>query len=134
MSSTPVPAVSGTGILPVEELPITKRHGAKLPHWTQTGAIYAVTFRLADSLPAPVVESWKREREEIEQRAKSQSRSLTWHERKELGIKGSVLGLQCDSHATCPLGLPISDSAEEPPQRVKTPAFLGSRTRVKRSE
>ena len=84
MSGTAVPAVSTTGILPVEELPITKRHGAKLPHWTQTGATYAVTFRLADSLPATVVESWKREREEIEQRAKSQSRSLTWHERKEL--------------------------------------------------
>jgi NAD+ synthetase len=84
MSSTAVPAVSTSGILPVEELPITKRHGAKLPHWTQTGATYAVTFRLADSLPATVVESWKREREEIEQRAKSQSRSLTWHERKEL--------------------------------------------------
>jgi len=84
MSSTAVPAVSTPGILPVEELPITKRHGAKLPHWTQGGATYAVTFRLADSLPATVVESWKREREAIEQRARSQSRSLTWHERKEL--------------------------------------------------
>ena len=84
MSSTAVPPMSTTGILPVEELPITKRQGAKLPHWTQTGATYAVTFRLADSLPATVVESWKREREEIEQRAKSQNRSLTWHERKEL--------------------------------------------------
>ncbi len=84
MSSTAVPAVSITGILPVEELPITKRHEAKLPHWTQTGATYAVTFHLADSLPATVVEAWKREREEIEQRAKSQNRSLTWHERKEL--------------------------------------------------
>ena len=83
-SSMGVPPMSSTGILPVEELPITKRHGAKLPHWTQTGATYAVTFRLADSLPATVVESWKREREEIEQRAKSQNRSLTWHERKEL--------------------------------------------------
>ena len=99
-SSMGVPPMSSTGIpstdsepalslpkgqaVPVEELPITKRHGAKLPHWTQTGAIYAVTFRLADSLPATVVESWKREREEIEQRAKSQNRSLTLHERKEL--------------------------------------------------
>ncbi|HUV67519.1 MAG TPA: DHHA1 domain-containing protein, partial [Sedimentisphaerales bacterium] len=82
--STAVPAVSTTGILPVEQLPITKRHGAKLPHWTQPGATYAVTFRLADSLPATVVESWKREREEIEQRAKAQNRSLTWHERMEL--------------------------------------------------
>jgi REP element-mobilizing transposase RayT len=68
----------------VEQLPVTKRHGANLPPWTQAGATYAVTFRLADSLPASVVESWKREREEIEQRAKSQGRSLTWDERKEL--------------------------------------------------
>ena len=84
MSSTAVPAVSTTGILPVEQLPVTKRHGANLPHWTQAGATYAVTFRLADSLPATVVESWKREREEIEQRARSQGRSLTSDERKEL--------------------------------------------------
>ncbi len=62
-----VPPMSSTGILPVEELAIAKRDGAKLPHWTQTGGTYAVTFRLADSLPATVVESWKREREEIEQ-------------------------------------------------------------------
>jgi NAD+ synthetase len=84
MSSTAVPAVSTMGILPVEQLPLAKRHGAKLPHWSQTGATYAVTFRLADSLPVTVVESWKREREEIEQRAKSQNRSLTWDERKQL--------------------------------------------------
>ena len=84
MSSTGIPSTDSGQALPVEELPITKRHGAKLPHWTQTGATYAVTFRLADSLPATVVESWKREREEIEQRAKSQNRSLTLHERKEL--------------------------------------------------
>ncbi len=84
MSSTAVPAVNTTGVLPVEQLPITKRHGAKLPHWTQPGATYAVTFRLADSLPATVVESWRREREGIEERAKAQNRSLTWHERMEL--------------------------------------------------
>jgi len=84
MSSTAVPAVSITGILPVEQLGVTKRHGARLPHWTQTGATYAVTFRLADSLSADVVESWKREREEIERRAEAQHRELTLHERKEL--------------------------------------------------
>ena len=79
-----VPAVSTTGILPVVALGVTKRHGARLPHWTQAGATYAVTFRLADSLPAGVVESWKQEREEIEQVAESQNRQLTLQERKEL--------------------------------------------------
>jgi alanyl-tRNA synthetase/REP element-mobilizing transposase RayT len=92
MSSTAVPAVNTTDTpsnslgtdLPVKQLPITKRHGAKLPHWTQLGATYAVTFRLADSLPVTVAESWRREREEIEQRAKAQNRSLTSQELVEL--------------------------------------------------
>lgn len=30
---------------------ITIRHGANLPHWTEANGIYAVTMRLADSLP-----------------------------------------------------------------------------------
>jgi D-alanine--D-alanine ligase len=76
--------MSPTGILPVEELPIIKRVGAKLPHWTKTGTTYATTFRLGDSLPAQVVEAWRREREEIAQRAASQNRGLTWIERKGL--------------------------------------------------
>ena len=84
LSSTGVPPVSTTGILPMEQLGIAKRHGARLPHWTQIGATYAVTFRLADSLPAAVVESWRREREGIEQRARDQNRELTLPERREL--------------------------------------------------
>ncbi len=83
-SGTGVPPVSATGILPVEDLPVIKRQGANLPHWTQSGATYAITFRLADSLPAQVIESWKHHREEIEQRANSQGRKMTWQERKEL--------------------------------------------------
>ena len=27
------------------------RQGANLPHWTKDNAVYAVTFRLADSMP-----------------------------------------------------------------------------------
>ena len=38
------------------------RHGAYLPHWTLPDATYHVVFRLADSLPAAVLEDWKRER------------------------------------------------------------------------
>ncbi len=71
-------------ILPVEQLTIKKRLGAKLPHWTQPGCAYAVTFRLADSLPVSVVESWRQERDGIVQRAKTQNRSLTLHEFIEL--------------------------------------------------
>ncbi|HMO65319.1 MAG TPA: transposase, partial [Verrucomicrobiota bacterium] len=43
-------------------LAITHRN---LPHCTQEGATYFVTFRLADSLPAAVLEAWRREKEEF---------------------------------------------------------------------
>lgn len=33
-----------------------------LPHWFQPGASYFVTFRTADSLPAPVMELWAKDR------------------------------------------------------------------------
>lgn len=46
--------------------PIKKRQGAKLPHWEQDGAEYAVTFRLADSLPRHAVEQLAIERRQLE--------------------------------------------------------------------
>lgn len=45
--------------------PVHIRQGAYLPHWTRDGAIYSLCFRLADSLPASVVKSWKRERAQL---------------------------------------------------------------------
>ncbi|MEZ6142989.1 MAG: transposase [Zavarzinella sp.] len=45
------------------------RWGAKLPHWRQEGAIYAVTFRLADSVPKQVLKGWQQEREKLIQAA-----------------------------------------------------------------
>jgi REP element-mobilizing transposase RayT len=33
-----------------------------LPHWRQAGCTYFVTFRLADSIPAPVLRQWSDER------------------------------------------------------------------------
>jgi REP element-mobilizing transposase RayT len=55
-------SVGGTGILPVKAAPVDVRQGAYLPHWTRAGSIYAVTFRLADSLPLVVLETWRLER------------------------------------------------------------------------
>ncbi|MGV3618640.1 MAG: circularly permuted type 2 ATP-grasp protein [Fimbriimonas sp.] len=46
---------------------IQKRQGAYLPHWTKEGATYAVTYRLADSVPASVTEEWRIEREPIQE-------------------------------------------------------------------
>ena len=73
----------GTGFQPVDEQ-VNQRNGAYLPHWTQTGVMYAVTFRLADSLSADVIEQWRIEREKIVQNAASQGRELTSHEQQEL--------------------------------------------------
>jgi len=74
---------SGTGILPVRapiEPALHIRDGAYLPHWTKEGSVYAVNFRLADSLPAHVLEAWRSERNSILQNAKEQGRPLTWEE------------------------------------------------------
>ena len=53
------------------------RHGAHLPHWTREGGVYAVSFRLADSLPQPVLVSWKTERDNIRNNATRQKRALS---------------------------------------------------------
>jgi len=35
----------------------------RLPHWQQSGAVYFVTFRLADSIPSHLLRDWNHERE-----------------------------------------------------------------------
>lgn len=57
--------------------PLIKRHGAYLPHWRIDGATYAVTFRLADSVPADLLRKWRIEREHIIARAEQMDRPLT---------------------------------------------------------
>ena len=64
--------------------PIIKRRGANLPHWTRDGATYAVTFRLADSLPAAVLLQWEAERDHIVRRAAALGRPLSEHEMDRL--------------------------------------------------
>jgi valyl-tRNA synthetase len=63
---------------------IDKRQGRYLPHWTKEGATYAVVFRLADSVPEEVGQSWRLERQNIIERAKQQNRPLTDNEQIEL--------------------------------------------------
>ncbi len=60
------------------------RHGAHLPHWTREGGVYAATFRLADSLPQPVLVSWKTERDNIVRNAEQQKRPLSVAEENRL--------------------------------------------------
>jgi REP-associated tyrosine transposase len=41
----------------------TRQTENRLPHWQQTGAVYFITFRLADSIPAELRRDWERDRQ-----------------------------------------------------------------------
>ncbi len=81
---------------------IQKRHGAHLPHWTAEGATYSVTFRLWDSLPERVIESWLAERDNILVVARQQHRTLTAHEVRRLDELHEQLDRHLDAgHGAC---------------------------------
>jgi putative transposase len=44
---------------PTAELAIV---GRRLPHWSQAGTVTFITWRTADSMPAPILDRWHRER------------------------------------------------------------------------
>ncbi len=71
-SSRPNPLVSGL------------HFRGKLPHLKRAGAVYFVTFRLADSLPAHEVARLKHERQVILEQARAAKSPLTWHEEEQL--------------------------------------------------
>ncbi len=82
-----VSSARAEGVPPSEndrEPAIDKRAGRYLPHWSKEDATYAVTFRLADAVPAEVSEAWRLQRQEIAQPAQQQERPLSYHERTEL--------------------------------------------------
>ena len=56
----------------------------KLPHLKKEGAVYFLTFRLADSLPAHEVARLKHERQVILEQARAAKSPLTWHEEEQL--------------------------------------------------
>jgi carbamoylphosphate synthase large subunit/REP element-mobilizing transposase RayT len=65
------PGSINTGRMPVSRIPLLgfDSHGdleiteRNLPHWKQIGVTYALTFRLADSLPQTLIKQWQEERE-----------------------------------------------------------------------
>jgi REP element-mobilizing transposase RayT len=65
-SATLCASQSGMGVSPMSspqrEL-LQIHHGANLPHWTKSNGIYAVNFRLADSMPKAQSEALKAERD-----------------------------------------------------------------------
>ncbi|MEX1110539.1 MAG: class I tRNA ligase family protein [Chthoniobacterales bacterium] len=74
---------SGIGFQPMNPREnISIRSGANLPHWTQDGATYAVSFRLSDSLPTQVLQQWQEDRNYFLER--SGKEDLSPKEKKEL--------------------------------------------------
>ncbi len=63
---------------------VTIRNRGRLPHWEDGFAVYFVTFRLADSLPAVVLREFKFERRDIAATAKMMRRELSLLERVRL--------------------------------------------------
>jgi REP element-mobilizing transposase RayT len=76
------PAVSGASRPRFGD--VTVRDRGRLPHWESEGAVYFVTFRLADSLPQSVVRAFEAERDDIVKTAKRLGRELSASERKQL--------------------------------------------------
>src|SRR4051794_10708538 len=63
------PSQRDTGLRPVRNASpaseVLARQGAYLPHWTGPGAIYAINFRLIDSLAQPILKGWLADRDAI---------------------------------------------------------------------
>ncbi len=82
------PSNRDTGLRPVRAASVDQevqiRQGAYLPHWTKDNGVYAITFRLADSLPQSVLKEWFAERDAIVVRARNSGRALTAEEAREL--------------------------------------------------
>jgi REP element-mobilizing transposase RayT len=60
------------------------RQGARLPHWTQDGAMYAITFRLEDSVAKEVLQQWNIEREHLIRKTEAEKHLLTEEDKKRI--------------------------------------------------
>ena len=91
-----------TGALPVKP-ELAQRHGARLPHWTRDGAIYAVTFRLADSAPAEARAGWLAELEELQRARRSRQLSPAEDARMRCLQSDKLNALLDAGHGSCAL-------------------------------
>ena len=80
----PEPSEQPGKIPPADPLISGLHFRGKLPHLKKAGAIYFVTFRLADSLPAREVVRLKQERQVMLEQARAAKSPLTWHEEEQL--------------------------------------------------
>lgn len=74
--------VKTTGSMGVPPMPhdasdIIIRDGSYLPHWTKNEAVFAVTFRLADSIPQSSLRFWKDDQIDIIETARMMKRKLS---------------------------------------------------------
>ena len=104
-------ALGGTGVPPVDHGPkeqdsdsqvVTIRRGAYLPHWTREGAIYAVTFRLYDSIPQNTIRTWRLEAETALKAAARSGQKMDDGQRKSLaGLQSEKVEQWLDSGYGC---------------------------------
>jgi len=83
---------SGTEFEPPKQndrFELKTRSGRFLPHWTLNDSAYAVTFRLADSLPKSVRDDWIVERKDLATFAEKQKRPTSHYERDRLAFLSS---------------------------------------------
>jgi REP element-mobilizing transposase RayT len=83
------------------------RDGHFLPHWTKQGGIYAVTFRLADSMPAEVLAAWKAERDAIEKSAAHRALTAPEQRRYERLQSAAIEKFLDAGHGECWLRQPV---------------------------
>src|ERR1700685_3713085 len=77
----------GAGVPPAVFLPLgtsLKVRSRRLPHWEVEGAVYFVTFRLADSLPKKALQELDSEGKDILATASQMGRSLTATEHRRM--------------------------------------------------
>lgn len=84
---------------------IEVRQGANLPHWTREGAAYAVTFRLADSLPESAVARLVAIKDEVERKFAAGAAALSLEElaRRSKAKSEAFLRLLDEGHGACVL-------------------------------
>ncbi|MEI6072908.1 MAG: class I tRNA ligase family protein [Verrucomicrobiae bacterium] len=98
----------GMGFQPMRELePVKIRQGASLPHWEQAKTTFAVTFRLADSLPRSVLSEIAEDRRTLALRA-LEGKLLSDHEAAEWQklFSEKIQALLDAGHGACHLAEP----------------------------
>jgi Rad3-related DNA helicase/REP element-mobilizing transposase RayT len=82
------------------------RRGHFLPHLARAGGIYAITFRLADSMPAAVLAEWKNERDALEQTSKHRELSSAEQQRSDRLQSETLDRFLNAGHGACWLRVP----------------------------